>query len=150
MTLRCSHLRARPVFRIDLSAALFDETGGFLNHIPRPTALRLNSSTYNAKTPSGQNYTSESDRLGGRLPIWLISPWVQKGYVEQRGTNSDGSTASYSASSMLRRLRYLWGFDPINPRVEKAATFDALIQKNVRTDAPTKLPDVVKFTDQLE
>ncbi|KXS99123.1 hypothetical protein AC578_3533 [Pseudocercospora eumusae] len=96
--------RASPRWNKSALLVTFDETGGFHDHVPPPTAPRPDSLTYNAKTPSGRNYTFEFDRLGGRLPTWLISSWSQKGYVEQKGTTSDGSTLSYSASSMLRTL----------------------------------------------
>ena len=95
-----------------------------------------------AKTPSGANYTFEFDRLGGRLPTWLISPYVQKGFVEQKGHNSAGQEVSYSATSILRTLGYLYDFQPSNPRVEQAASFEDLVGNKMRTGAPIKLPEV--------
>lgn len=138
-------IRASPQWDQTALLITFDETGGFHDHVAPPMAVRPDSLTYTAKTPSGQNYTFEFDRLGGRLPTFLISPWVKKGFVEQQGTNADGSTVSYSASSMLRTLGYLWDFAPFNPRVEKAPSFDGLIQGVMRNDTPKTLPAVVKF-----
>jgi len=62
--------------------------------------------------------------------------------VEQKGHNHQGKQVSYSASSMLRTLGYLYDFQPFNPRVEQAASFDELIGTSMRTDAPEKLPEV--------
>ncbi|KAK4506210.1 hypothetical protein PRZ48_004175 [Zasmidium cellare] len=138
-------LRASPQWKQSALLITFDETGGFHDHIPPPLAARPDDLTYTAKTPSGANYTFQFDRLGGRMPTWLISPWVQKGYVEQKGTNSDGQSASYAASSMLRTLGYLWDFAPFNPRVETSPSFDALIQRYSRQDTPKTLPEVYKW-----
>jgi phospholipase C len=63
-------------------------------------------------TPDGTNYTLSFDRYQGRLPQWIISPWVAKGYVEHLGTTSKGQTDVYSAASVLRTLGYLLDFNP--------------------------------------
>lgn len=151
-------LRASPQWNQSLLLITFDETGGFHDHgkylikitfdeylltpvpVPPPTAVRPDNMTYTAATPDGLNYTFAFDRLGGRLPTWLVSPWVASGFVEQKGTNSDNETVSYSATSMLRTLGYLWDFEPFNPRVAKAASFDALVLDTMRQDAPMTLP----------
>ena len=114
------------------------------DHIAPPLAVRPDNATYTTSTPSGTNYTLEFDRLGGRLPTWLISPWVEKAHVEQHGVNSDGAVTSYHASSFLRTLGYLWDFEPFNPRVEQAPSFAGLFTKGrqMRSDAPMKLPSV--------
>ncbi|KAM3555749.1 hypothetical protein MY1884_005445 [Beauveria asiatica] len=106
----------------------FDETGGFHDHT----------------TPTGRDYTFAFDRLGGRMPTWLVSPWARAA-VEQRGVNACGKTVSYRATSMLRTLGYLWGFAPYNPRVRDAPSFDHLIGTELRTDAPETFPTVSHF-----
>jgi len=75
----------------------------------------------------------------------LISPWIAKGQVEQKGTNSDGKVVSYSASSILRTLGYLWDFKPFTPRVESSPSFEHLILKKERTDTPVSLPEPKAF-----
>jgi len=60
----------------------FDETGGFYDHVPAPTVPRPDNGTWVQTTSTG-NYTFNFGRLGGRLPTWIISPWVvDQGYVE--------------------------------------------------------------------
>lgn len=103
----------------------FDEAGGFHGHVP---------------------YAFPFNRLGVRVPTLLISPWgVGTGVVEQQGTNSDGETVPYSASSTLRTLGYLWGFAPFTPRVETSASFDHLVQTVQRSDTPEHLPQPTAF-----
>jgi len=135
-------VRASPQWDDTALLITFDETGGFHDHVAPPSAVRPDTHTFTQKTPSGQNYTFEFDRLGGRLPTWLISPWVQKGSVEQKGVNAQGQTVSYSASSMLRTLGYLYDFEPFNARVEQAPSFEGLIGDHKNKDAPEKLPEV--------
>lgn len=133
-------VRSSPQWDEILLIISFDETGGFHDHVPPPLAVRPDNLTYTATVPTGESYTFEFDRLGGRLPTWLVSPWVSRGYVEQYGSNSQGKQVSYSASSVLRTLGYLWDFEPFNPRVEKAASFEHLIIGTKRDDAPVTLP----------
>ncbi|PWY88887.1 phosphoesterase superfamily protein [Aspergillus sclerotioniger CBS 115572] len=138
-------LRAGPQWNETLFILSFDETGGFHDHVPPPLAPRPDNLTYTATAPSGESYTFEFNRLGGRIPTLLISPWVGKGYVEQKGMTVEGKTVSYSASSILRTLGYLWDFKPFTPRVEYAPSFEHLIQKRARNDTPTTLPTPVPF-----
>jgi phospholipase C len=136
-------LRASPQWESTLFVITFDESGGFQDHVPPPLAVRPDNLTYDEKTPDGSTYHFEFDRLGSRLPTWVISPWVSA-QVEQMGTNSDGHTVSYSATSILRTLGYLWDFEPFNARVEKAPSFDHLIQNRIR-NTPKTLPNVLNF-----
>ncbi|EKV16323.1 Phospholipase C PLC-B [Penicillium digitatum] len=139
-------LRASPQWGESLFILTFDETGGFHDHVPPPLATRPDNLTYTEKTANGEEYTYEFNRLGGRIPTLLISPWVSKGFIEQKGTDAEGRTVSYSASSILRTLGYLWDFEPFNPRVGDSASFEHLIRSKPRTNAPSTLPDPASFT----
>ncbi|KAJ5988527.1 hypothetical protein N7481_003737 [Penicillium waksmanii] len=138
-------LRASPQWNETLFILTFDETGGFHDHVPPPLAPRPDNLTYTETAPDGSKYEFEFNRLGGRVPTILISPWVGKGLVEQKGTNSNGKTVSYSASSILRTLGYLWDFDPFTPRVGGSASFDHLIRSSKRDDTPQALPEPKAF-----
>ncbi|KAJ5788165.1 Phosphoesterase [Penicillium paradoxum] len=138
-------VRGGPQWEETLIILTFDETGGFHDHVPPPLATRPDDLTYTETAPNGEKYTFSFDRLGGRLPTLLISPWIAKGKVEQKGTDSNGNIVSYSASSILRTLGYLWDFEPFTPRVGSSASFDHLIQKQARTDTPETLPQPVAF-----
>ena len=138
-------LRASPQWNTTLFILTFDETGGFHDHIPPPLATRPDDLTYTETAPDGKNYTFSFDRLGGRIPTLLISPWIEKGVVEQKGTNSDGEVVSYSASSILRTLGYLWDFEPFTPRVRDSASFEHLVKRELRGDTPVKMPSPKGF-----
>lgn len=138
-------LRASPQWDSSMLIITFDETGGFHDHMPPPLAVRPDDLSYTAKTPTGENYTFNFDRLGGRMPTWLISPWVDGAHVEKKGTNSDRESVAYSSTSILRTLGYLWNFKPFTPRVGKAPSFDHLVRKEMRKDTPKTLPEVVTF-----
>lgn len=138
-------LRNGPQWEETLFVLTFDETGGFHDHTAPPLAPRPDDLTYTELAANGQNYTLEFNRLGGRVPTWLISPWISKGVVEQEGVNSQGDMVSYCASSVLRTLGYLWDFEPFNPRVEWAPSFDHLILTQPRKDTPAALPNPVVF-----
>ncbi|KAJ5178818.1 hypothetical protein N7492_002028 [Penicillium capsulatum] len=133
-------VRASPQWNETLLILTFDETGGFHDHVPPPLAVRPDDLTYTEKAPDGKEYTFPFDRLGGRIPTLLISPWVAKAQVEQQGTNADGESVSYSSVSILRTLGYLWDFEPFTPRVGAAASFEHLITDTQRTDTPETLP----------
>ncbi|KAH8702112.1 phosphoesterase superfamily protein [Talaromyces proteolyticus] len=138
-------LRNSPQWKESLFILTFDESGGFHDHVPAPLAPRPDNLTFTLNTPTGQPYTFPFDRLGGRVPTLLISPWVSKGHVEQKGNSVHGKAVSYSSASILRTLGYLWDFEPFTPRVEHAASFEHLIRKKVRSNTPTALPSPVPF-----
>lgn len=138
-------LRAGPQWDNTLFVLSFDESGGFHDHVPAPLAARPDELTFTLETPNGENYTFPFDRLGGRIPTLLISPWVGKGVVEQKGTNAGGEVVSYSASSILRTLGYLWDFEPFTPRVEHAASFEHLVTGRQRSDTLEVLPEPEAF-----
>src|SRR5260370_21251588 len=100
---------------------LYDEHGGFYDHISPPKA-----------TPPDR-YTSEFsfDQYGVRVPAILISPWIGKGF------NSN----VYDHTSLLKYLIGKWNLrgDTLGERVKSADTFTSeLIKLTVpRTDTPS-------------
>lgn len=138
-------LRSSPQWKETLFILTFDEAGGFADHVAPPLVPRPDGHVYTAMTPNGKSYTHPFDRLGGRIPTLLISPWVSKAHVEQKYHNAEGATVSYSASSILRTLGHLWDFEPFNPRVEAAPSFEHLFQSKIRNDTPVSLPEPVAF-----
>ena len=137
-------LRNSPQWNSTMFILTFDETGGFHDHVQPPLAVRPDNWTYTetAKDGSG-NYTFSFDRLGGRIPTWLISPWITP-QVELLGDNVDGDQTSYHASSILRTVGYLWDWEPFTPRVDKAPSFDHLIGTTSQ-QFPTQMPEVLMF-----
>ncbi|KAJ5162465.1 hypothetical protein N7492_007857 [Penicillium capsulatum] len=137
-------LRASPQWDQTLFVLTFDETGGFHDHVPPPTVGRPDYVEYEETTPNDEKYTFKFDRLGGRVPTLLISPWVAKGKVVQDGTDRNGTSVPYSATSLLRTLGYLWDFQPFNHRIHDSPSFDHLILSEKR-DTPESLPKPASF-----
>jgi phospholipase C len=138
-------VRGGPQWENMLFIITFDETGGFHDHKDPPRATPPDDLTFTSSTPDGGNYTFGFDRLGGRVPTWLISPWVDVGHVEQLGTNAQGQQIAYSATSILRTLGYLWDFEPFNPRIAESPSFDHLIGTKMRKNTPETMPVPIKF-----
>lgn len=100
--------------------------------------------SYTETAQDGQNITFSFDRLGIRVPTLLISPWVGKGLVENKGQNNGGE---YTHTSILGFLSELWGVEKLTPRVEYSSTFEHLILDAIRSDddSPKVLPEAVQW-----
>ncbi|KAL3422639.1 hypothetical protein PVAG01_06795 [Phlyctema vagabunda] len=132
-------LRKSPQWEETLFILTFDEHGGFGDHVPPPVNVPAGDELLYIETaPDGKNITFDFTRLGIRVPTLLISPWVGKGVVENKGRNKGGE---YTHTSILGFVQELWGLDTLTPRVSYSSTFEHLILDELRTDAPLDLPD---------
>ncbi|KAG6904767.1 hypothetical protein DXG01_007308 [Tephrocybe rancida] len=143
-------VRGSPQWNNTMFIVTFDETGGFFDHVPPPLAVRPDDLAFSTRSPDGSIYTFEFDRLGGRMPTFLISPYTLEGYTEYDGTNpATKKDASYTSTSVLKTLGYLWDLVDLTPRVANSPAFDHLIGPNLRKDtittltAPTPFPSAV-------
>ncbi|KAL7914407.1 phospholipase C PLC-C [Trichoderma velutinum] len=133
-------VRNGPQWENTLLLLTYDESGGFHDHIAPPLAVRPDTLTYTEKAKDGSTYTFEFDRLGGRMPTWLISPYAPKGYIENFGIDpATGKPYTYSATSVLKTLGLLWDLEDLTPRVSHSPSFDHLIGPKLRKDTPTSL-----------
>jgi phospholipase C len=116
-------LRASPNWEESALLILWDEHGGFYDHVPP-------GSTVN---PDGKN-SPEFDfgLLGVRVPAVLVSPWVQRGFVDH---------TVYDHSSVPATLKNMFGLrDFLTKRDTAANCFDHLFAlAQPRTDAPRTL-----------
>jgi len=138
-------LRNSPQWKDTLFILTFDEHGGFADHVPPPVGVPPGDSlTYTEKAQNGKNSTFAFNRLGVRVPTILISPWLPKGYIENRGSNNGGE---YSHTSILAFLSELWGLEKLTPRVAWSATFEHLFLQSPRpdNDSPKTLPNPFPF-----
>ncbi|KAJ5318351.1 hypothetical protein N7476_004771 [Penicillium atrosanguineum] len=141
-------LRASPQWDKTLLLLTFDETGGFYDHVAPPLAVRPDNKTYTETAPDGTNYTLTYERLGGRMPTWLISPYAPQGHVENYGVDPvTGEPSSYSATSVLKTLGYLWDLEDFTPRVSHSPSFDHLIGPEARAWTPKTLSVPSPFPD---
>ncbi|KAK7946213.1 non-specific phospholipase C2 [Apiospora aurea] len=137
-------VRNSPQWDDTLFVLTFDEHGGFGDHVPPPVNVPDGGDglSYTEKAADGKNITFGFNRLGPRVPTILISPWVAKGEVENKGANNGGE---YTHTSILGFLSELWGLEKLTPRVEWSSTFEHLILPSRRPDkdSPRTLPDPV-------
>ncbi|KAJ7845905.1 phosphatidylglycerol specific phospholipase C [Mycena leptocephala] len=130
-------VRQGPHWDDTLLLLTYDESGGFHDHVPSPLAVQTDSKTYTETAHDGESYTFHFDRLGGRMPTWLISAYTPKGHIENMGTNpATGAVEAYSATSVLKTLGLLWDLEDFTPRVSNSPSFDHLIGPKKRNDAP--------------
>ncbi|KAJ5240866.1 uncharacterized protein N7469_002457 [Penicillium citrinum] len=143
-------LRASPQWEKTILLLTYDETGGFFDHVAPPLAVRPDNKTYTETAPDGSKYTLNFDRLGGRMPTWLISPYAPQGHVENYGVDPvTGKSSSYSATSVLKTLGYLWDLKDMSPRVSHSPAFDHLIGPKARDSAPKTLTNPHVFPNAV-
>lgn len=119
------------VWRKSLLVLLYDEHGGFFDHVPPPATV----------PPDPASMTGEKfkfDRLGVRVPALLISPWVRKGRVDHR---------VYDHTSLLATVKGLFGLPEFLTRRDAQANLldDAnfLAAPRALADTPANLAALV-------
>ncbi|KAJ5389391.1 uncharacterized protein N7496_000459 [Penicillium cataractarum] len=136
-------LRSSPQWNQTLLIITWDEHGGFADHVPPPTGVPPGDSlTYTEKASDGQNYTFHFDRLGVRVPTLLISPWVEKGLVQNKPSSGDND---FTHTSILKFVSELWGLESLTPRVGWSPSFGNLITNKFRADTPETLPNAAGY-----
>jgi phospholipase C len=110
-------VRANPaLWQSTLLVVLFDEHGGFYDHVPPPAAV----------PPDGNTLQYTFDRLGLRVPALLISPWVDR-RVEK---------TEFDHTSLLKYLIDKWGLGPLGQRTAQANSIAvALTRSALRPDS---------------
>jgi phospholipase C len=108
-----------------LLVVTYDEHGGFYDHLTPGAAL----------SPDTLNSEYAFNRLGVRVPTLLISPWLNRGLLQQ----------TYDHTSLLKHLAVKWGFPPLGNRAAAAADFAdewrPLLRTTPRTDVPASTFD---------
>jgi phospholipase C len=110
-----------------LLVVLYDEHGGFYDHVPPPD---------NIPNPDGKVSTDppfDFTRLGVRIPAVLVSPWVEKGRVD---------STLYEHASLPATIRVLFNLpNALTARDQAANTFEKNVSRNEpRMDTPELLP----------
>lgn len=136
-TLRGSELWNRTALLIT-----YDEHGGFydgaatpLSGVPSPDGLRCSN---------GEDFSF--DRLGVRIPLIVVSPWVNKGVVEHAppAAAKPFATSQYDLTSVGSTIRTHFGAAGHNLTMRDAwaATFNHVWsnRSSPRTDCPSTLP----------
>ncbi|KAM3279643.1 hypothetical protein ACQJBY_046799 [Aegilops geniculata] len=136
-------LRASPQWNETALIITYDEHGGFYDHVPTPVVKVPQPDGIIGPDP----YYFKFDRLGVRVPSFLISPWVEKATVIHE-PNGPEETSQYEHSSIPATVKRLFNLraNYLTKRDSWAGTFESYlkVRKTPRTDCPEKLPEVTK------
>jgi phospholipase C len=104
-----------------LLVVLFDEHGGFYDHVEPPPAI----------PPDDHHEEYTFDRLGPRVPAVLVSPWVDPGVLHGR----------FDHTSLLRYVSGKWALRSLGKRAESAPSFGSAIRTTglPRNDTPARI-----------
>jgi phospholipase C len=130
-------IRNSPHWERSVLLVVFDEHGGFYDHVVPPPAV-----------PPGDTITAgyvqnhfQFDQLGVRVPALVISPYVRKGVIDH---------TQYDHSSMPATVERLFGMKNLTNRDKAANDFLHLLSlETPRTDAPATLPGAAPNPDPL-
>jgi len=77
---------------------VYDEWGGFFDHVAPPRVPDLRASAEESK---------DFGQMGFRIPAVVVSPYARRGYVDH---------SIYGFESILKLIRYRFGLVPLTPR----------------------------------
>ena len=106
-----------PLWASSLLVVLFDEHGGFYDHVHPPSA----------DPPDNQKQEYTFDQLGVRVPAILVSPWVKRGFVD----------TVFDHTSLLRYMTDKWSLGGLGERTAKAHSIRPTITTVRREEADT-------------
>ncbi|PHT36125.1 Non-specific phospholipase C1 [Capsicum baccatum] len=119
----------------------YDEHGGFFDHVPTPVSGVPNPDGIVGPPP----YYFRFDRLGVRVPTFLISPWIDKATVIHQPTGPTPSS-QFEHSSVPATVKKLFNLKSsfLTKRDAWAGSFENYfrLRKTPRDDCPEKLPEV--------
>ncbi|KAJ3273443.1 hypothetical protein HDV01_004513 [Terramyces sp. JEL0728] len=134
-------LRNSPQWETTLLLITYDEHGGYFDHVPTPRAPNPDGIT--TTDTSDSNIVYEFDRLGVRVPVTIISPWVAKGAVVHKpnGPQPDSQFTHASIPATIRSIFKLQS-PPLTAREAWAGNFESVLLDQARTDCPYVMPAV--------
>jgi phospholipase C len=110
-------LRANPdLWSSSLLVILFDEHGGFYDHVSPPSAV----------PPDHHADEYAFDQLGVRVPAILVSPYAPIRTLD----------TVFDHTSLLKYLVDKWDLGPLGARTAAAASFGDVLAGPMRTDTP--------------
>jgi phospholipase C len=111
-----------PLWQSSLLVVLYDEHGGFYDHVDPPPAI----------PPDGNTKTFAFNIYGVRVPALLVSPWIDAGVISD----------TFDHTSLLAYVMQKWNVaGHLSNRVDVANTFAPFLAKRAtpRTDAPRSI-----------
>jgi phospholipase C len=114
-------LRTSPNWSRTLMIIVYDEWGGFMEHVAPPVK----------PVSAAEQAVGNDGRLGFRVPCMLLGPRVRQNYV---------SRYPFDPSSIHQLIAWRFGLDPLGARATDPSTFNLAyaldLQSAARTDAP--------------
>jgi phospholipase C len=121
-------VRNSPHWMNSVLIVLYDEHGGFYDHVAPPSATPPGDMFQPGNNRHGFNF----DQLGVRVPALVVSPYTARGTIDH---------SVHDHTSVLATVEHLFGLQPLTQRDAGAPGLDHLFSlKTARQDAPTKLP----------
>jgi phospholipase C len=131
-------IRQSPHWESSMLVVLYDEHGGFYDHVLPPTAVPPGDVT----DPANNGHGFRFDRQGVRVPAIVASPFIpsmQTNLANGQNCNLIDHTP-YDHGSLLATIENIYGLSPLTQRDARATNFSSLLSlANPRTDAPIAL-----------
>lgn len=119
-------LRSSPLWESSALIVIYDEHGGFYDHVPPGAAVPPGDGS----TDGYNQYGFTFDRCGVRVPAIIVSPYVAPGVDH----------TIYDHASVLTTLESLFGLDPLTDRDRTAHSIAGVLWPgSLRTDCPMTL-----------
>ncbi|XP_027163196.1 non-specific phospholipase C4-like [Coffea eugenioides] len=137
-------LRSSPQWNEMLFIIIYDEHGGFFDHVPTPVTGVPSPDDIVGPEP----YKFQFDRLGVRVPSIMVSPWIEKGTV-LHGPSGPYPTSEFEHSSIPATVKKIFNLKEfLTKRDAWAGTFESVISRETpRTDCPVTLPEPVRLRE---
>ncbi|EXB70660.1 Phospholipase C 3 [Morus notabilis] len=138
-------LRASPQWNEIFFLILYDEHGGFYDHVPTPVTGVPSPDDIVGPAPYNFNF----DRLGVRVPAILISPWIERGTV-LHGPSGPNASSEFEHSSIAATVKKIFNLKNfLTKRDEWAGTFESVFLSRTipRTDCPVTLPEPIRLRE---
>jgi phospholipase C len=133
-------LHASKLWDTSVLMILFDEHGGFYDHVHPPGCVPPGDKLINASGDPAKQF--KFDQLGVRVPAIIVSPLIKRGIIDH---------TPYDHTSALATVEKLFNLDSLTDRDKNAKDLLHLFSlSDPRTDTPPKLPDPVHLFEMLE
>ncbi len=121
-------VRNSPHWSQTLMILMYDEHGGFYDHMPPPAATAPGDEAIAGLNRHGFSF----EQLGVRIPAVIISPYVERGTIDH---------SVYDHASVPATLSALFSLPSLTDRDKSAGTLGHLLTRSKpRDDAPARLP----------
>jgi phospholipase C len=132
-----NELVANPrVFRKSLLVIVYDEHGGFFDHVVPPghPGCERDERVVAASAPAKNGY--DFTTLGPRVPAVVVSPWIERGSAFGWNADEPSDRLTFDHTSILATVGAMTGRWVESPRARAATPLAAVINRSLpRTDA---------------